>query len=38
VVTVHAPKHTQLHQEILKAHAVLQALEPQVSLPLRVRT
>ncbi len=35
VVTVHAPKHAQLHQDILKAHAVLQALEPQVSLPLR---
>ena len=38
VVTVHAPKHAQLHQDILKAHAVLQALEPQVSLPLRART
>lgn len=36
VVTVHAPKHAQLHQDILNAHAVLQALEPQVSLPLRV--
>lgn len=35
VVTVHAPKHAQLHQDILKAHAVLEALEPQVSLPLR---
>lgn len=35
VVTVHAPKHAQLHQDILAAHAVLQALEPQVSLPLR---
>lgn len=38
VVTVHAPKHAQLHQDILKAHAVLQALEPQISLPLRVKT
>lgn len=35
VVTVQAPKHAQLHQDILAAHAVLQALEPQVSLPLR---
>lgn len=35
VVTVSAPKHPELHQDILKAHAVLQALEPQVSLPLR---
>jgi hypothetical protein len=35
VVTVHAPKHAQLHQDILSAHAVLQALEPQISLPLR---
>ena len=38
VVTVHAPKHAQLHQDILKAHAVLEALEPQVSLPLRAQT
>lgn len=35
VVTIHAPRHAQLHQDILNAHAVLQALEPQVSLPLR---
>ncbi len=35
VVTVYAPKHAQLHQDILSAHAVLQALEPQISLPLR---
>ncbi len=35
VVTVSAPKHAQLHQDILAAHAVLQALEPQVSLPVR---
>jgi hypothetical protein len=34
VVTLQAPKHAQLHQDILAAHAVLQALEPQVSLPL----
>lgn len=36
VVTVSAPRHPELHQEILKAHAVLQALEPQVTLPLRI--
>lgn len=35
VVTVSAPKHAQLHQDILAAHAVLQALEPQVSLPVQ---
>lgn len=35
IVTVHAPKHAQLHQDILAAHAVLQALEPQISLPVR---
>lgn len=38
VVTVHAPKHAQLHQDILSAHTVLQALEPQISLPLRLQT
>jgi len=36
VVTVIAPKHAQLHEDILGAHAILQALEPQVSLPLRI--
>lgn len=35
VVTVSAPKHTHLHQDILAAHTILQALEPRVSLPLR---
>jgi hypothetical protein len=35
VVTVKAPKHANLYQEILDAHAVLEALEPQVSLPIR---
>jgi hypothetical protein len=35
VVTVSAPKHAHLYQDILAAHAVLQALEPQVSLPVR---
>jgi hypothetical protein len=36
VVTVHAPRHATLHQDILSAHTVLQSLEPKVSLPLRI--
>ncbi|QJW85203.1 hypothetical protein HK414_22545 [Ramlibacter terrae] len=35
VVTVRAPKHVDLYQEILRAHAKLEALEPQISLPIR---
>lgn len=35
VVTVKAPKHIDLYQEILRAHAKLEALEPQLSLPIR---
>lgn len=35
VVTVSASKHPQLHQDILDAHALLEALEPVVSLPIR---
>ena len=35
VLTVKAPKHADLYQEILRAHAVLEALEPQISLPIR---
>ncbi|MBN3731326.1 S8 family peptidase [Burkholderia sp. Tr-20390] len=35
VVTVRAPKHANLYQDILNTHTVLQALEPQVTLPLR---
>jgi hypothetical protein len=35
VVTVCAPRHAQLHEDILNTHAVLQTLEPQISLPLR---
>lgn len=35
VVTVYAAKHAQVHQDILNNHAALQALEPQVALPLR---
>lgn len=36
VVTIHAPNHPELHQDILNEHTVLQALEPQISLPLRI--
>lgn len=36
VLTVTAPKHPNLHQDILDAHAVLQALVPQISLPIRL--
>lgn len=36
VITVKAPNHPDLHQDILRAHAVLESLEPQVTLPIRV--
>lgn len=36
IVTIYAPKHAQLHEDILNAHAVLETLEPQISLPLRM--
>lgn len=36
VVTIVAPRHPQLHQEILKAHNVLQALVPQIAIPIRL--
>lgn len=36
VLTVIAPKHPNLHQDILDAHVVLQALVPQISLPIRL--
>jgi Subtilase family len=35
VVTIEAPKHPDLHSEILKNHAVLRALVPELSVPLR---
>lgn len=35
VLTVYAPKHAELHEEILQSHNVLEALEPQISLPIR---
>lgn len=36
VLTVTAPRHPNLHDDILKAHAVLQALVPQIALPIRL--
>lgn len=36
IIRVEAPRHADLHQEILDAHAVLQALVPAVDLPVRV--
>jgi hypothetical protein len=35
LVTLYWHIGRRVHQDILKAHAVLEALEPQVSLPLR---
>lgn len=35
VLTVEAPKHANLHEEILASHAVLKAIEPRISLPVR---
>jgi len=35
VLTVRAPKHANLHEEILRSHSLLKALEPRISLPLR---
>lgn len=36
VVTVHAPRHADLYEQVLEAHTVLRALEPVISLPLSV--
>ena len=36
VITVHAPRHADLYQQILDAHADLQALVPAASLPLSI--
>jgi subtilase family protein len=38
VVTVDAPRHPRLHEDILLAHSVLLALEPVISLPIRIRS
>lgn len=35
ILTVEAPKHAHLYDEILAAHGVLQALQPRISLPIR---
>jgi hypothetical protein len=35
VLTVEAPKHVDLYDEILKSHAKLKALEPRITLPIR---
>lgn len=35
VLTVHAPRHAELYQEILEAHSLLEAIEPRISLPIR---
>lgn len=36
VITVEAPKHKDLHEKILAAHNRLKALEPRITVPLRV--
>lgn len=36
VLTVIAPNHPNLHQDILDAHVVLQSLVPQIALPIRI--
>ena len=36
VLTVSAPRHPELHQEILDAHNVLQALIPQIAIPIQL--
>ena len=35
VLTVRAPKHADLHGDILASHSLLKAIEPRISLPLR---
>lgn len=36
VLTVEARRHMELHEEILQAHSVLKALEPRITLPIRI--
>lgn len=36
VLTVQAPKHANLFEEILSSHSLLKAIEPRISLPVRV--
>lgn len=35
VITVIAPKHINLYEDILNSHSVLRAIEPKVSIPIR---
>ena len=35
VLTVEAPKHATLYEEILASHSLLKAIEPRISLPVR---
>ncbi|MFI8619268.1 S8 family peptidase [Acidovorax sp. NPDC077693] len=36
IVTVEAPRHAELYEDILEAHSKLKAIEPKISLPLRI--
>ena len=36
VLTVQAPKHANLFEEILSSHSLLKAIEPRITLPVRV--
>jgi hypothetical protein len=36
VLTVLAPKHTNLFEDILSSHSLLKAIEPRITLPIRV--
>ena len=36
VLTVRAPRHARLYDEILASHSLLKAIEPQITLPIRV--
>lgn len=38
VLTVKAKRHANLYDDILAAHAKLQAIEPRVTLPIRIGT
>jgi hypothetical protein len=38
VLTVEAARHPDLYSEILRAHSVLKAIEPRITLPVRVST
>lgn len=36
VLSVHAPKHANLFDDILWSHNLLKAIEPRITLPVRV--